>query len=459
MLWKIVVMLLLSASAMQAQNETLDTCVRQALDSNLALKQANFSYQKSIAALHEARGMFLPSMSLEARYSRAQGGRIIDLPIGDLLNPVYGTLNLLTHMPLFPTDLPNQQFQFLREREQDTKVRVVQPVFQPQIYYNYKIKKYASEIENASRNAYARQLVADVKTAYYNFLTASQVVELTQRTMLLLQENLRVSRSLVKNGKATVDVVYRAQAELSRLEQKQAESQKLYRLAGAYFNFLLNRPLDAEIKIDSTSTTMQTAALDYDDLAAYAMQRREEVQQLNAALDAQQNGVKLKRAGFLPTLAVVFDYGYEGEEYRFTNDHDYWMASAMLQWNLFHGGQDRARIQQARLDYLKLETQKEELKKKIQLDVLQAVENVRVVEESIEAARREKAAAHQNYKLVSKKWRLGMAPQNEYLDARTTDTRAELNSIIVHYDYFIKQAELEKAAAMYPLPDKMTDGE
>ena len=459
MLVKIVVLTVLSASALQAQNETLDGFVRHALDSNLALKQADFSYQKSMAALNEARGMFLPSVSLEARYSRAQGGRIIDLPIGDLMNPVYNTLNLLTHIPLFPTDVPNQQFQFFREREHDTKVRIVQPVFQPQIYFNYKIKKYASEIENASRNAYARQLVADVKTAYYNYLAALQVVRLSESTLQVLQENLRVSENLVKNDKATVDVVYRAHAELSRIEQKKAEAEKLRRLAKAYFNFLLNRPLDKEIEIELTPFPADTTLPDYESVEANALQRREELQQLNAAMDAQQNGVKLSRANFLPSLSLVFDYGYQGEQYTFTDDYDYWMASAVLQWNFFHGGQDRARVQQAKLDYLRLETQKEELQKKIQLDVRRAFENVRVVKDSIEAAMREKKAAHQNFEIISKKWRLGMAPQIEYLDARNPDTQAELNSIIVHYDYFIKQAELQKAAAMYPWPKKMNAGE
>lgn len=46
------------------------------------------------------RGMFLPSVSIEARYSRAGGGKIIEFPVGDLMNPVYGTGLLYLLLPL-----------------------------------------------------------------------------------------------------------------------------------------------------------------------------------------------------------------------------------------------------------------------------------------------------------------------------------------------------------------------
>lgn len=453
MLKKIGFIILIASAILPAQ-DVIDRYIRQALDSNLALQQAEFSYEKSIASLREARGMFLPSASIEARYSRAEGGRIIDFPIGDLLNPIYQTLNLLSGIPAFPTDVPNEQFQFYREREHDTKVRVVQPVFQPKIYYNYKIQKYISNVEEASRDAYARQLVSEVKTAYYNYLTAIQVVELALRTQTVLEENLHVSQSLYDNQKATIDVVYRARTELSRLEQQQAEANKLYELSKAYFNFLLNRALETPIDVQYVHTPENREPLTRDILEENALRQREELRQLTAAINAQRNGVKLNRASFLPALSVVFDYGYQGEEYKFNKDYDYWMASGVLSWNLFNGGQDRAKIQRAKLEQARLETQQMEVQKKIQLDVLRAYEDLRVVIQSIDAAQQALVSAEKSFDVVRKKYQQGMASQIEFLDAQNTYTQAELNTIIVNYDYFIKQAELEKTTAMYELPPK-----
>jgi outer membrane protein len=450
MLYKTIIFIL--ASSILAAQGVLDRYIQQALDSNLALQQADFSYQKSIAALREARGLFLPAVDIQGRYSRADGGRMIEFPVGDLLNPIYQTLNYLAGLPVFPTNLPNQSFRFLREREHDTHVRVVQPVLQPKIYHNYKIHQYAAKMEGAARSAFARQLVAETKVAYYNFLTAIQVVELANRTQTLLEENLRVSESLHQNQKATIDVVYRARAELSRLQQRQAEATKLYELSKAYFNFLLNRPLDATIDIEDVQIPDECELPALPLAEESALQHREELQQLGAAIDAQQHGVRLNRANFLPTLAVVFDYGYQGEEYIFNDQYDYWMASAVFSWNLFDGGQDRAKIQQAKIEQAKMQVQLQEAQKQIQLDVRNAYEDMRVVIESIDAAREEQVSAAKNFELVSKKWQQGMAPQIEFLDAQNIFTQAELHSIIVNYDYFIKKAELEKAMATFELP-------
>jgi len=113
--------------AQKSVETLLNEYIEIGLENNLALKQKNFSYQKSSAALKEAQGMFLPSISIEARYSRAGGGRDIIFPIGDLVNPIHQTLNALLQAQQFPGDLPNEVIPFLREEEHDTKLRLVQP--------------------------------------------------------------------------------------------------------------------------------------------------------------------------------------------------------------------------------------------------------------------------------------------------------------------------------------------
>ena len=128
------------ATAVQAGESVLDKYVNEALENSLALHQQQFSLEKSLAALKEARGLFFPSIGINARYTRAGGGREIEFPVGDLFNPIYSTLNQLIQQQVFPENLRNEVIPFLREKEQETKISAVQPIFQPQILYNYKIK-------------------------------------------------------------------------------------------------------------------------------------------------------------------------------------------------------------------------------------------------------------------------------------------------------------------------------
>jgi hypothetical protein len=77
-------------------------------------------------ALAAARARFLPEISLQARYSRAEGGREFTIPVGAALNPLYSTLNELLaaqgRPPQFPR-ISDITVEFLREEEQDTRGR------------------------------------------------------------------------------------------------------------------------------------------------------------------------------------------------------------------------------------------------------------------------------------------------------------------------------------------------
>ena len=96
-----------------AQNPVLQAYITEGLQSNLGLKQKQLDYASNLSALKEAKGLFFPDLSLNARYTVADGGRIIEFPVGDMLNPVYTTLNTLTGSNLFP-QIENEEFPFLR---------------------------------------------------------------------------------------------------------------------------------------------------------------------------------------------------------------------------------------------------------------------------------------------------------------------------------------------------------
>ena len=90
------------SSLVQGQPTILESYVAEGLENNLALQRKQLGYEKSLAALKEAKGLFMPAVSFNATYTLAYGGRAIQFPIGDLLNPVYSTLNQLTESQNFP---------------------------------------------------------------------------------------------------------------------------------------------------------------------------------------------------------------------------------------------------------------------------------------------------------------------------------------------------------------------
>ena len=84
-----------TAADAPAVQRIADALVAEAVESNLGLTAVQAGVDQRLAALDMARARFLPTLDLQLRYSRADGGREIELPVGDLLNPVYSSLNAL----------------------------------------------------------------------------------------------------------------------------------------------------------------------------------------------------------------------------------------------------------------------------------------------------------------------------------------------------------------------------
>jgi outer membrane protein len=443
----LLILFILFTANIHGQETILESYVRQGLENNLALKQKESNYAKSLAALKEARAMFFPDVSLNARYSVAEGGRMIEFPVGDLMNPVYSTLNMFLGEDRFPM-IENQEFTFLREHEHETKISVVQPLVDPRIYYNQKISQQLSGAQKADAETFRRQLVAEIKTAYFNWLKTLRIEQLLHATKKLLEENVRVNESLYKNDKVTIDNVYRSKAELSRLEQQIAGSTRARQVATAYFNFLLNRPLEEKIieqeLFDSVTVTLNLPAAHQN-----ALENREELDMLESYARANDYLLSLNHSKKIPSIYGAVDYGFQGEEYRFTNEYDYVLASIVLKWELFHGFENKAAISQAKIERDIRKTQIEETKEQIRLQVIRSFYDLQASQKSVIAAEQSLASAKKAFEVTDRKYREGQASLIEYIDARTTMTNAEQNLIISRYDHHIRYAEFERVACLY----------
>ncbi len=438
--------ILLSASLV-AQEDTLNYYLKVGLENNLALQQKQASYEKSLLALQEARRMFYPGLSFNARYSFAEGGRVIEFPVGDLMNPVYSTLNALTGTSMFP-QIENQEFTFLRSREHETKLQVVQPLFNTGLHYNYKIKNELLQASRVDLDMYKRYLVAEIKKAYFNYLQTLRMEELVHETRELLEENLRVSNKLFENHKVTSDAIYRSQSEISKIDQSIAEVEKNKKVARSYLNFLLNRPLETPL-YDPREVRDSVIFSDLEYAKDQAVSWREELELLDHYLDASAYNLKIIRSQNHPMLLAAVDYGFQGEKYRFTAEDDFLIASFVLRWDIFSGFQNRARVKQAVVETELLKQQKEEAEAQIRLEVTQAYYDLKASVQSVRAAETECTHAKKAYRLVERKYREGMASLIEYMDARTAMTGAETNRIIARFDLQVKLAEYERTTASF----------
>src|SRR6202451_2686012 len=249
--------------------EAVSGLVSDALEANLELDAAGGGVAQRLAALDQARALYLPSLDFSARYTRANGGRTIDFPVGDLLNPVYATLNQITGSARFPV-VQNQQINFQRTREQDTQLSLTQPLYDARISAGRAAAQSQYAAAAAARTALAGRIERDMRAAYYRWLQARAQIGILDATLEFASENPRATDSLFRNGKITRDLVFRAEADLLEVQQSQLGAQNSVRLAQSYVNLIRNAPFDRALP----SVVVDDPDIDRlrNDLAAHAAQ-------------------------------------------------------------------------------------------------------------------------------------------------------------------------------------------
>lgn len=452
----------LSACAAGAQVPTandfdsiVSNYVAEGLRSNLALRGQTLEVEKAAEALAEARARFFPQLSFEARYTRADGGRVIDVPLGTALNPVYSTLNELLVAQGQPARFPqisDTTIPFLRGEEQDTRLVMRQPLYAPAIPAAVRAQRALLDASSFNRMAIARALRRDITVAYVDWLKARSSVEIVAASEALLRENLRVNESLFGNGKITEDLVLRAKAELLEVEQQKRETQNLATQARSYFNFLLNRQLQTAIEITSPPNNAGAGAAALEQLWSMALNRRPEIAQLEQLRRASEEQVRVARKQKWPTLSLGVDAGTQGEDYRFGEGYNFGTASLIFTWRIFDGGGDTARVHQARTAERQLVLRQEEIAQQIRLEVQQSYDRLITARDSLATAAARADAARAAFRIASRKRDEGVISQVEFIDARSTLTSAELNHNLTRFNVLARRAELEYATSTGDIP-------
>ncbi len=435
-------LLMLAALQAPTQRDPLGPLVAEALRNNLGLETERLAERRASADVSAARGPFLPSINLDSRYSRQEG----TLDLGDVLNPAFRAINQLRGDNAFPTNLA-----LTLPLAFESHVRLTQPLFNETIRQNYALTRHRRTAQELHRRGAARRLAAQMQLSYLSYAAARNVAAIYESSVGLVTENERVAQRLVEAGRSTPDAVFRARAERSDVEQRLAEAREQVDAAARALNQLLHRPLDTPV--DAVPDTALTFDITFsaDEAEAHALAQREELGELDVGARTADAAAGIATAAFLPSIAVAVDYGFQGEDVRLDRQHDFWMASLVVSWNLFNGGQDAARRSAAHIEADRLRLTREDAADRIRLEVRQAYEAAVVAREAIATAEARVAAARRTFDLVRRRYEEGEANQIEFLDARTQLTNAELNRALTANRYAMRYVDLERAAALRSL--------
>ncbi|MFN8692206.1 MAG: TolC family protein [Cyclobacteriaceae bacterium] len=439
---------LLMGGFAQAQSpDALDSYVRQGLERNIVVQQKSISLEMALLSLKMANGMFAPSVSLLGNFTSGEGGRSISFPIGDIMNPVYTTLNQLTASDQFPR-MENVNTNFFPRNFYDVRARTSMPLLNTDLIYNKKIRGQQVLLQEYEVQVYQRDLVRNIKVAYFNYLSAREGVVIYQSALTRAQEGKRVNEALLANGKGLPAYVLRSQAEIENIKAQLVDAERQVENGRLYFNFLLNREGTEEINTDFVPELSTVTTLLAEDAVPT---QREELLQIKTAQELNQQVLKMNKLFWAPRVSGFVDLGAQAENMEYSSKANYYLYGFQLEMPLFSGFTNRHRISQSRLDVRNAELNVDQVNRQLRLSTEVSRNALVSAFQNYQSALKQLEAAQSYQRLIEKGYKEGVNTFIEAVDARNQLTSAELLVRVNLYRVLVAEASLEREMASYPL--------
>lgn len=355
------------------------------------------------AAAARAQAERKPDVTLSAGYSRLSS-------IDELRLPLPGGPRTL-----FP-DLPNQ----VRSRVEGSEVLLSGGRVTAQIEA---ANALASALGHDTRAA-ERDLDLEVAGAFWALVTAQERARVVGEALKMYEADLIDVRNRNRFGLAARNEILALEVERDRAELKKIEAEGGVALAEADLARLLGggpgTTIVPEAALDAAAGDLPAL----DDLLARARSARPERGALAQRVEAAEQQARSERARRRPQLVALAGFDYGNPNRRLMPQTDNWRGSWDLSLNLAldlcDGGRSRLAETQRRTEAAALRAQLAEFDSRLQLEVTARRIELRTARAAIPVSDRKLESARENRRVVSDRYREGLVPASELIDAEVS---------------------------------------
>jgi multidrug efflux system outer membrane protein len=263
-------------------------------------------------------------------------------------------------------------------------------------------------------------LVADVVNAWLNYAADSSSRLISERTVAAAQKSVQLTRLRLEGGVAprtdlrqAEQILSQAQADVAR--QRTAVAQDVNAL-----QLLVGAPIDASLLAGSIDEAFAKIAPVPAGLDSYVLLRRPDVVQAEYQLRAANAQIGAARAALFPriTLTGILGFASSALAKLFTGGAFGWSAGADATYTIFQAGAGHANV---RLTEAQRNAAVASYQSTVQTafrEVSDALARRSTVNDEIGARERQQAATADTYTLVEARYRAGIDPFLNVLDAQ-----------------------------------------
>nr|NIS40806.1 TolC family protein [Desulfuromonadales bacterium] len=402
----LVGILLLPALA-PGQEVDLHQAVSEAAEQRPFARAARARSQAAEAAADEARGRYLPQLTLEEGYRRtSQPGNGLFIA----LNQEDFTLQ------------PSEELYTTRENFA-TRLTLRQPLFNSDIYFGQRRARDHARAAQAEASWGAEKAAFAAFRAYLDVQRARAARDAAQSSRAEAAEVLRMARVHHEAGVGMKADVLRAGVALSEAENRLLTVENDLTLARRRLALAMGRPGD-EVEIAAALKPASFAG-EIDSLAL----RRGDLEALAYRTAAMREARRQAKAAYLPKLGADAVYEMHDPDTPFGDQGQHWSVNLGLSWTLFDGLQREKRRNRAEAEYLAARQEHLEALRSTRLQVEEAVLRAAEAEAHLTTARRAVAEATESHRLLRERYAAGLSDLSDLLAVRAALDRARVQAV------------------------------
>jgi len=414
---------------------TLREAVDLALHSNPLVAASDAGEREAEARIHQAHSGFLPQLQFSENLQRGN-------------NPVFVFSSLLSqhqfsdaNFAIGSLNRPDAMNNY------QSQLRVEQVVFDArQTSRSVEAARFTRQMAGEDTRRSRSDITLNVLRAYFGVTLAEENLDVARQSVDSARADLGRAESIYQSGRSTQADVLALRVHLAAMQEQQIRASNDLAVARAALNDALGVSLDRRFELttplESSAGAPEGTLEKYGRLAA---ENRPEMRQAELAQRLARTQQQIAGVAYWPQVA--FQGIVEADrQHLFSKGGTNWLTAVTLRWNLWNGGETKARVEQARFAESRAEALRKLADSAIHLEVLKAYLALRAAAQRVEVASAAAAEAEEAHRIIQNRHQAGLITVTELLRSETALAAARTRRLAAVYDHRIADAALEHAA-------------
>ncbi len=429
-----------------AQPITLERAVRMALQQNPAFQTSVDEAEATRARLKQAQAAWFPRFDFHQDFTR--GNNPVYVFGSKLTQRQFSTADFALNNLNTPTPLDNFQ----------TRIDGQWRLFDSgqTVFHQRSAKRLVTAADFETEQA-RQDLILEIVRTYYGVLVLKENARAADEALETAEASAQRMETMHKAGMLVDSDLLSAKVFVSQMKDRQIRARNDLALAEMQLAREMGIALDAPAEPAATLTEPGMPAKTIDEWIHVALEQRPALRAAQLQETAMGEERKAAKAEFGPKIGLFGTAERDAMTLGGPSGTN-WTAGARLEFNVFAGGAQKARVAEAAANANKAKHNVEWFRSGVQMEVRKAYLDGNAAAQRAASARDAAEQAKESLRIVQNRYEAGLTTVTELLRSQTAQLDATTRYLAALQDCQVAQAQLERAAGLLTPESELITG-